>query len=270
MPTRAQRCRAGALAVWVTLGAMPDMAQASSPDAAQGPVVGPPANPPDAASPDAASADAIQFMAQAALLSDYRFRGTSYSLGEPVAQASLVAAHESGAYVGGYVSSLGNHPIYGAVEVDLFAGWAKGIAPAITADVTLYYYYYPDANPAFPNTDSFEAAAQLTGEFGTFSPKIGVWYAWKQAAFAGSDNLYLFGDLVWRVPGTPLEARVHGGYTHGAYSIDPDRTTIDWSAALFFRTSDTTRLGVEYIGTSGPNVKNYTDDTIVASLSVNF
>ncbi len=252
--------RAGVFAAWAMLGLMPGMALASSPDGHDGPVMAPPDSPPDA----------VQLTVHAAILSDYRFRGTSYSLGKPVAQASLVAAHESGLFGGVFVSSLGNHDIYGAVEVDLFAGWAKAITPAITAEVSLLYYYYPDRNPAFPNTNSFETAVQLTGKFGAFSPKVGVWYAWKQAALGGRDNLYLFGDLVWQVPGTPLEAKVHGGYTHGAYSISANRTSVDWSAGVGFRAAKNIRLGVEYVGMGGPEVKHHTDDTIVASLSIDF
>lgn len=215
-------------------------------------------------------ADHFELIAHATILSDYRFRGLSYSHGRPVAQASLVVAHDSGVYGGVFASSLGNHDVYGAVEVDLFAGWAGAIAPAITADVSVYYYYYPDGDPAFPNTDSFETALQLSGEFGALRPKIGAWYSWEQAAIGGRDNLYLFGDLVWGIPGTRLEAKVHGGYTDGAYSIAADRTTVDWSASLAYRAADNLRLGVEYVGMGGPKVKDYTDDTVVASLSMEF
>lgn len=247
-------------APWAVLGMMPGMASASSVEGGADPVMVPQDSP----------HDGVQLMAHAAILSDYRFRGLSYSEGEPVVQASLVAAHESGLYGGVFVSSLGNHDYYGAVEVDFFAGWAKAITPAITADVSLLYYYYPDGNSALPNIDSFETALQLTGDFGAFSPKVGIWYAWEQAALGGKDNLYLFGDLVWRAPGTPLEAKVHAGYTDGAYSIAADRTSIDWSAGVGFRLADNILLGVEYVGMGGPKVKDYTDDTIVASLSMDF
>ncbi len=204
------------------------------------------------------------------LTSDYRFRGTSYSEGKPVAQASLVAAHESGLFGGLFVSTLGNHPAYGALEVDVFAGLAKPIAPGITAEVSLYYYYYPDGNPAVPHTNSFETAVQLTGQFGAFTPKVGVWYAWEQAAFGNRDNIYLFGDLVWRVPGTSFDAKLHAGYTKGAYSIAAKRTTVDWSAGVGFRPVPAIRLGLEYFGIGGPRVEDFTDDTLVASLSMDF
>jgi uncharacterized protein (TIGR02001 family) len=252
--------RAGFLVVTAMSGMMPDVAQASSSDGQDLSVIAPPDSPPAA----------VQFSAHAVLLSDYRFRGMSYSEGEPTAQASLVASHESGLFGGVFVSSIGNHAVYGAVEVDLFAGFAKPITPKITAEVSLYYYYYPDANPAVPHTNSFETAVQLTGDFGAFTPKVGVWYAWEQAAFGGSDNVYLFGDLVWRVPGTAFDAKVHAGYTHGAYSIAANRTSLDWSVGVGFKPAPNMRLGLDYFGIGGPRVENFTDDTLVASLSVDF
>lgn len=242
------------------LAIMSDAATANAADGQDGAVEVAPAPPPDE----------VQVIAHGAILSDYRFRGLSYSHGRPVAQASLLLAHDSGVYGGVFASSLGNHDIYGAVEIDVFAGWTGAIAPAVTADVSLYYYYYPDGNPAFPHTDSFETALQLTGQFGAFKPKVGAWYSWEQAAIGGRDNLYLFGDLVWLIPGTSLEAKVHGGYTDGSYSIAADRTSVDWSAGLAYRMAGNIRLGVEYVGMGGPKVKDYTDDTIAASLSVEF
>ncbi len=241
-------------------GLMPDIALANAPVTLDVPAIAPPEHVPAA----------VQFSLHTVASSDYRFRGTSYSQGEPVAQATLVAAHDSGLFGGVFVSSLGNHDIYGAVEIDLFAGFAKPIAPGVTAEINLLYYYYPDANPAFPNTNSFETAVQIAGEFGAFSPKVGAWYAWEQAALGGRDNLYLFGDLVWRVPGTPLATKVHAGWTKGAYSISADRTSVDWSAGVTLKASDKIRLGVEYVGMGGPRVKDFSDDTVVASVSFDF
>lgn len=262
------------VAVFAIVGLVPGTALASSPGEPVGPVdvavvAGHVADSPVKPLPDGPS-DPIQLSLHTTIASDYRFRGTSYSQGEPVAQATVIAAHESGLFGGVFVSTLGNHDIYGAVEADLFVGWATAIAPAVTAEVILYYYYYPDANPAVPNTDSFDTAVQLTGDFGAFAPKVGVWYSWAQAALGGRDNLYLFGDLVWRIPGIPIEAKVHAGYTDGAYSISADRTTVDWSAGITFKAADNIRLGLEYVGMGGPKVTDFTDDTVVASLSMNF
>ncbi len=214
--------------------------------------------------------DALHFSANASLLSDYRFRGTSYSLGDPVTQASLVASHESGLFAGIFASSLGNHPIYGTTEVDLFAGFAQPIAPALTAEVSLYYYVYPDGNLPVSQTNSFETTVQLTGDFGAFTPKIGAWYAWEQTALFGRDNLYLFGDLVWRVPDTAFDAKVHAGYTNGAYSIAADSTVVDWSVGVGFRPLPNIRLGLDYSDIGGPRVDDYTDDAIVGGLSMDF
>ena len=257
----ARRCvkhlRHGAIAI---LASMPGVAAAGSPDGQSAPVAAVSEQP----------TEALHFSANATLLSDYRFRGTSYSSGEPVAQVSLVGAHESGLFAGVFASGLGNDPIYGTVEVDLFAGYAQPVAPDITAEVSLYYYLYPDANPAVPETNSFETTVQLIGDFGAFTPKLGASYAWEQAALGGRDNLYLFGDLVWQVPNTALDARVHAGYTDGAYSIAADGSVVDWSVGMGFRPIPDIRLGLDYSSIGGPRVKDYTDDAVVASLSVDF
>ena len=71
------------------------------------------------------------------------------------------------------------------------------------------------------------------------------------------------------MPGTRLETKVHAGYTHGSYSISPDRSTVDWSAGVTYRATDSIRLGVEYVGIGGPKVQDFTDDAIVATLSIN-
>ena len=247
-------------AAMTILASMPGVAAAGSPEERDGSV----------AAVSEGPSDPLHFSANATLLSDYRFRGTSYSSGEPVMQASLVGAHESGLFAGVFASGLGNDPIYGTTEVDLFAGYARPVAPDITAEVSLYYYLYPDANPAVPETNSFETTVQLIGDFGAFTPKLGASYAWEQAALGGRDNLYLFADLVWQVPNTALDARVHGGYTDGAYSLAADGGVVDWSVGMGFRPLPDIRLGLDYSSIGGPRVKDYTDDAVVASLSVDF
>ena len=249
--------RFAALAVLVL---MPGVAAAGAPEAPAGAVT----------ATSEAPSDPFHFMANATLVSDYRLRGTSYSLGEPAIQASVVGAHESGLYAGIFSSSLGNHPLYGTVEVDLFAGFVTPIAPNITAEVSLFHYLYPDGNLDASLTNSFDSLVQLTGEYGAFTPKIGVWYAWEQSALFGRDNLYLFADLGWRIPNTVFDARVHAGYTDGAYSIAADSTVFDWSAGVGVRPFPTLRLGLDYTGMGGPKVDDYTDDTVVASLSIDF
>jgi len=215
--------------------------------------------------------DEFQIVGEVMLLSDYRFRGVSYSHGSPVAQGMVSLAHESGFYGGIFASSLGNHEYYGAVEVDLFAGWAGAIAPGISADLTLLYYYYPDANDSIsPRPHSFEVAAQFSGSVGPVQPTVGVWYAWEQDVLGGRDNLYLFSDIVVGIAKTPLSVKLHGGYTRGAYSLASDRKTFDWSAGLMFDAGSGVHLGIDYIGMSGPKLDKYTDDAVMIGLAAQF
>jgi len=205
-----------------------------------------------------------------ALLSDYRFRGLSYSAGDPVIQGTVTLFHESGFYGGLFASSLSHDPFYGDVEIDIFAGWTGEVAAGITADATLLYYYYPDAVIPGTSSDSFETALQLSTTLGAFEPKIGVWYSWEQAALGHQDNIYLFADLTAHIPKTPLSATVHIGRTDGAYSQAANGKTFDWSAGLNLDAGHGIALGIEYVGMGGPRIKDFTDDTLMLRASIHF
>jgi uncharacterized protein (TIGR02001 family) len=221
--------------------------------------------------PKEVPADEFSILGELILLSDYRFRGVSYSLGKPVAQGMVTVVHESGFYGGAFASSIGNNPYYGAMEIDLFAGWTGSIAPGLAADLSVLYYYYPDApSGASPKPHSFETAAKILGSFGAFEPSIGIWYAWEQAALGGRDNTYLFADLATRISGTPLSVRMHGGHTKGAYSLSASGKTMDWSLGLTADAGSGIQLGIEYIGIGGPRIRDVTDDTIMARISAQF
>lgn len=207
-------------------------------------------------------------------VSDYRLRGVSQSGGDPAIQASLDLNHASGVYAGAWASSLGGGSgPRGSMELDLYAGYSREVAPGITADAGLLYYAYPDGSggPA----DFFEPYASLAGSLGPARLKLGVNYAWSQAALGGDDNLYLYSNVDVAVPGTPLTLLAHGGYQDGALS-GPARTGSlsrhgwDWSvganAAMFGRLT----AGLAWAGTSGPKVDGLTGNAVVATLSAAF
>ncbi len=213
----------------------------------------------------------VAVFAEVTLLSDYRFRGLSYSAGDPVAQGTVTLLHESGFYGGLFASSLSDDPFYGDVEIDIFAGWTGEIAPRLTADATVLYYYYPDAvQVPGASSDSFETAFQLSAQLGVLQPKIGIWYSWKQAALGNQDNFYLFADLTAPIPQTPLSATVHIGHTDGAHSQAADNKTFDWSAGLELDAGHGIALGIDYIGMSGPRIRDFTDDTVMLRASIHF
>ena len=75
-----------------------------------------------------------------AMVTDYRFRGVGLSGGDFAIQGGLALNHTSGFYVGAWASSLEDTPVYGEVELDLYAGWAGDITDGLGADVGVTYY----------------------------------------------------------------------------------------------------------------------------------
>ena len=180
------------------------------------------------------------------LVSDYRFRGISFSDEDPAIQGTLTLNHESGFYVGTWASSIEDTPTFGHTEVDLYAGWAKEFSPGTTFDVGVTYYVYPNGNDAFGDSDYFEPYAKLSHQLGPVKATVGAAYAWGQSAIADADNLYLFTDAAAAIPGTPLTAKAHFGYSDGSLAPTGDYT--DWSLGLDAAVGPVT-LGVAYVDT---------------------
>ena len=58
----------------------------------------------------------------AALVTDYRFRGVSFSDEDIPIQGGIDLEHDSGFYVGTWGSSIEDSPVFGHTEVDIYAG----------------------------------------------------------------------------------------------------------------------------------------------------
>lgn len=100
----------------------------------------------------------------AALTSEYRYRGLSQSRFDPALQGGADYTHTpSGLYVGTWLSTikwtkdLGGD---GNVEVDLYAGKRGQITDAISYDVGGLYYWYP-SNDLNPDANTFELYGQV-------------------------------------------------------------------------------------------------------------
>ena len=100
----------------------------------------------------------------AALTSDYRYRGLSQSRLDPAVQGGADYVHNpTGLYVGTWLSSikwtkdLGGS---GNVEWDIYGGKRGNLSADITYDVGGLYYFYPD-NGLRPNANTFELYGQL-------------------------------------------------------------------------------------------------------------
>ncbi|MET0265135.1 MAG: TorF family putative porin [Duganella sp.] len=116
-----------------------------------------------AASPD----NAISF--NAAVVSDYRYRGISQTRLQPAVQGGAdYVNNPTGLYVGAWVSSiLWTRDAGGAgrVELDIYAGKRGQISDAASYDVGVLTYVYPSNGlknvPGFVNADTTEVYGQL-------------------------------------------------------------------------------------------------------------
>jgi uncharacterized protein (TIGR02001 family) len=221
------------------------------------------------------AAPAINISGNVALTSDYRFRGVSLSAGDIALQGGIDVVHESGFYVGTWASSIQGGTPYGEVELDVYGGWTGAVAEGVTVDVGLLYYLYPTTDDPLnldPDTDYFEPYASIATTVGPVGATVGVAYAWEQDSLGGNDNLYLYTDFSLAVPGTPVTASAHLGYTDGVLAPPflagtTDDSGLDWSLGLTAAVYDGLSVGVTYVGVEGPSIDGFTDDTVLATIS---
>lgn len=154
-----------------------------------------------------AAAPEHQISYNAALTSEYRYRGLSQSRFDPALQGGADYTHNpSGFYAGTWLSTikwtkdLGGD---GDVEVDLYAGKRGQITPEISYDVGGLYYWYP-SNHLKPNANTFE----LYGQVG-YGPAY-IKYSHSTTNLFGTSNSKQSGylDLGANVPLTVMEGLV--------------------------------------------------------------
>ncbi len=234
---------------------------------------GPSLSTPAMAQSDDEVASDLTVSANVALTTDYRFRGVSLSGGDPALQGGFDVAHDSGFYVGTWASSIDGGAAYGDLELDIYAGWSGNLSDAVSVDVGVLYYIYPTEDLGL-DTDYIEPYASVGVNFGPAEATFGVAYAPEQDSLGGDDNLYLYTNVGFGLPGTPLTVTGHLGYTDG--SLAPpllagttDDTGLDWSLGASVAQGNF-EVGVAYIGVEGPAIDGFTDDAIVGTISASF
>ena len=225
--------------------------------------------------------------ANAALVTDYRFRGLSRSTGGVAVQGGIDIDHINGLYSGLWASSLAHgiagplsNPVHGEMQLDLYGGWRGSLLDGWVADVGLLYSAFPDGDVG--TSDYFEPYASLSTTLGPARARVGVKYAWRQQAlnFNGAgkdDNLYVHFDLDAGIPGTPLSIAGGIGYTDGALS--PKFATgqtldyaggFDWNMGVTYALTPNLLLGGRYVGVAGRSIGGYSDDTVIGTLKLSF
>jgi len=122
----------------------------------------------------------------AALTTDYRFRGISQSRLDPAISGGIDFAHKSGFYVGAWASSIKWIKDAGGsadAEIDLYAGF-KGSAGAVGYDLGVLTYQYPGHKLATsPNTTELYGAVTFGPVTAKYSHAVTNTFG-----FASSDN----------------------------------------------------------------------------------
>lgn len=208
----------------------------------------------------------------ATIASDYRFRGVSQTDKEFAVQGGVTVTHESGLYAGTWGSNLSGWGTFGGsnMELDLFGGFAKDLG-GVTVDVGLTWYMYPGG---LDTTDFAEPYIKVSGAAGPVNLLAGVAYAPEQRALGRvyadasgfnsgiatapgdkEDNLYIWSDANFGVPGTPVTLKAHLGYSKGNSGLGPNGTSLsptgeylDWMLGADVAVGPLT-LGIAYVDT---------------------
>lgn len=227
------------------------------------PVVRQSAVPTDEVASSAGGESGLEISGNVALVSDYRFRGVSFSDGDPALQGGIDIVHSSGFYVGTWGSTISGGTPYGELELDLYAGWSGDVSDGVTFDVGLLYYVYPTENELADlvgaDTDYFEPYASIGTTLGPVGATLGVAYAWDQTSLGDEDNLFIYTDFELGIPNTPITLTAHLGYTDGVFATDLDGDSFDWGLGASWAITDSLSLGVNYVDTEGPAVEDFTD-----------
>ena len=207
----------------------------------------------------------------AAIVSEYRFRGVGFSDGDIAIQGGVDVSHESGFYIGTWGSSLEEGttvPNFGHTELDIYGGWSGDIASGLSADVGLLYYAFPNSTNGF-STDYLEAYGSLSTTLGPVEATVGLAYAFDNSALAG-DNVYVYGGLSAGIPETPITLNANLGYTDGSLDVSGSGNYLDWNLGADFAITENLTISAQYIDTDAPSVNNVTDSTFVFTLAVSF
>ena len=213
-----------------------------------------------------------QISANAALVSDYRFRGISQSTKNAAVQAGFDYAFEYGVYLGTWGSTVdfdSAGDFNGSLELDVYGGWGTEIGENSSIDLGYIYYAYPGDDNG------------LDGDY----QEIYVNYGWRDLSlgaaysndyYGGSGKFwYLQANYDWSFAENWALA-LHVGYNDFDEDIflssDKGNYT-DYSVGVTW-TVVGVDLGLAWVGT---NLKkedvfgtSWGDDTAVFSLSASF
>jgi len=146
--------------------------------------------------------------------SNYLWRGVTQTSDGAAISGGVDWAHESGAYVGTWVSNI-DWGIGNGAEVDFYGGFANEVGD-FGYDAGLIYYYYPDSD----YNDSDFSELYLNGSWKFLSAGL----AYTLSGDADSDAPFSSGDLYYHIGASfDLAETWSLGITGGYYDFDTSR-----------------------------------------------
>lgn len=210
----------------------------------------------------AASAQDAEFAFNAAVASDYVFRGVSQTSEDPALQAGVDVTTAAGFYAGAWASNVdfGDDT---SLEIDVYGGY-RTEAVGFALDFGVVNYTYVDA-PSIPDAGysylEFKAAASRA--IGPVTAGAAVYYS---PDFFGLDEqaTYIEGNLAY----APADKwTVSGALGKQFLDVSDDYTT--WNVGVGYALTDNLALDVRYHDTDVDNLDIY-DGRVVGAIKVLF
>ena len=193
----------------------------------------------------------------AAVLSDYNWRGITQTSQDPALQAGIDYAHDSGFYLGAWGSNVDFGDCCDEnVEIDIYTGFRGG--DAVTWDVGLIYYAYPGAD----DIDYPEIYAGLGWNW--LSGKV---YYSNDFGNSGESAFYYEANAAYELPAN-FGVNAHIGYSDGdAIDLFYEDSYMDWAIGVTYDWSNFT-FGLKYADGSDLDILDGTPDDVNSSEGV--
>lgn len=167
-----------------------------------------------------APASPHSFSANVGLFSQYIFRGTAQTAGNPALQGGFDYEHSSGLYLGTWASNISWLEDFGAytrssLEWDFYGGFKHDIGNSgFSFDVGTIYYYYPGNQAPFANNaDTWEVYLGLGWKFLSlkYSYNLKNYFGAKPIGQDTNGTYYLDFSADYPVGDTGLSVNAHYG-----------------------------------------------------------
>lgn len=191
------------------------------------------------------------------VLTDYRFRGVSFSDEEIVVQPAVTLTHRSGLYGSIWASNIDDELLGGSeIEVDFIAGYSSASGNLTFGLGGVYYTFF--ASDGFSYGEVF---GNLSYPVGPVTFGINAAYAPSQQGTFNQDNFYVGTSAALAIPDTPIGINASIGLEDGAFGD----SKIDWKLGATADVKGFT-LGLSYVDTGRSTPGTIADAAILLSL----